>query len=693
MAKANTAGVAAGENAHGAETGAARCVAFVGPYGSGKTTLLEAVLDHCGALDRRGSVDDGTSVGDCSPEARQLSMSVEVNAAYADYLGERWYFLDCPGSVELATEAHNALMGADIAVVVAEPDPDKALTLAPILHMLDEFQIPHLVFCNKIDRSGHRLRDVLAAFQTVSSRPMVLRQVPMRDGDTVTGAVDLVSGRAWKYRPHEPSELIEIPAAISDRSDEARQDMLEALADFDDGLMEQLLEDKIPAPEDVFSSISKDLADDLIVPIQFGSALNGNGIQRLMKTLRHDAPPSSITAERLGLGGREGLTASVIKTYHMAHTGKLSLARVWNGELSDGIVLGDDRPSGIYAVMGAEIVKLPKARAGDLVALGRMDALSTGDVIADNGPADDIEMLKPEMPSPVYAKAILPIDRKDEVKLTEALHRLVEEDPALTVENRRETHELILWGQGEQHLNFAIVRLKEKWRVEVTGSDPLPPYKETIRGTAKQHTRYKRQSGGHGQFADIHIEVRPQPRGAGFSFDNQIVGGAVPRQYIPAVEHGITEAMVRGPLGFPVVDVAATLCDGKHHAVDSSEMAFKTAGRQAMHEAMAGCKPVLLEPVFTVKIAVPAEFTNKAHGLLSSRRGQIMGFDAKPGWSGWDEINAYMPQSELQDLIVELRSLTQGTGTFTAEFDHLKELTGQVADSVVRQREELLAAG
>ncbi|MEM1398830.1 MAG: GTP-binding protein, partial [Pseudomonadota bacterium] len=246
MADANGAGTA-GDRGNGAAGSAARCVAFVGPYGSGKTTLLEAVLDHCGALDRRGSVDAGTSLGDASAEARKLSMSVEVNAAHADYLGERWYFLDCPGSVELTAEAQNALMGADVAVVVAEPDPDKVLTLAPTLHLLDEFQIPHLVFCNKIDRSSHRLRDVMAAFQTVSSRPMVLRQVPLREGDQVTGAVDLVSERAWKYRPHAPSELIEIPDSVTERSAEARQDLLEALADFDDGLLEQLLEDKVPA--------------------------------------------------------------------------------------------------------------------------------------------------------------------------------------------------------------------------------------------------------------------------------------------------------------------------------------------------------------------------------------------------------------------------------------------------------------
>ncbi|MEM8916199.1 MAG: elongation factor G, partial [Pseudomonadota bacterium] len=626
-------------------------------------------------------------------EARKLSMSVEVNAAHADYLGERWYFLDCPGSVELTAEAQNALMGADIAVVVAEPDPDKVLTLAPTLHLLDEFQIPHLVFCNKIDRSSHRLRDVMAAFQTVSSRPMVLRQVPLREGDQVTGAVDLVSERAWKYRPHAPSELIEIPDSVTERSAEARQDLLEALADFDDGLLEQLLEDKVPATKEVFLSITKDLAQDLIVPIQFGSALNGNGIQRLMKTLRHDAPGPEATAERLGLGDRSGLMGSVIKTYHMAHTGKLSLARIWNGTLSEGITLGEERPAGLYSVNGTAIDKTTSAVAGDLVALGRMDGLTTGDVIADSGPTDEIEILKPEPPVAMYAKAIRPDDRKDEVKLTEALQRLVDEDPSLGVEQRAETHELILWGQGEQHLNFAMTRLKEKWKVSVSGSDPLPPYKETIRGTTRQHTRYKRQSGGHGQFADIQIEVRPLSRGEGFVFEDKIVGGAVPRQFIPAVQHGIEESMVRGPLGFPVVDVSAKLFDGKHHAVDSSEMAFKTAGRQAMSEALAGCKPVLLEPIFTVKIAVPSDFTNKAHGLLSSRRGQIMGFDAKPGWEGWDEINAFMPQAELQDLIVELRSLTQGTGTFTAEFDHLKELTGQIADSVVRQREDALADG
>ncbi len=689
MAKATNAGNAGGDRGNGA----ARCVAFVGPYGSGKTTLLEAVLDHCGVLDRRGSVDDGTSTGDASAEARQLGMSVEVNSAYADYLDQRWYFLDCPGSVELTAEAQNALMGADIAVVVAEPDPDRVLTMAPILHMLDDFQIPHLIFCNKIDRSAYRQRDVLAAFQTVSSRPMVLRQIPVRDGDQVTGAVDLVSGRAWKYRPHAASELIEIPDSVSERSAEARQELLEALADFDDDLLEQLLEDKTPATDEVFATYSKDLSEDLIVPVHFGSALNGNGIQRLMKTLRHDAPGPEKTAARLGLGDRDGLTASVVKTYHMAHTGKLSLARVWGGELSEGIVLGDDRPSGLYTINGSAIDKMTKAVPGDLVALGRMEALTTGDVILDNGASDELEVLKPELPNPVYAKAIRPDDRKDEVKLTEALHRLTDEDPSLQVEHRGETHELILWGQGEQHLNIAMVRLREKSKVSVSGTNPLPPYKETIRGTTKQHTRYKRQSGGHGQFADIHIDVRPLSRGEGFLFEDKIVGGAVPRQFIPAVENGISETLRQGPLGFPVVDVAATLFDGKHHAVDSSEMAFKTAGRQAMSEALTACKPVLLEPIYTVKIAVPSDFTNKAHGLLSSRRGQIMGFDAKPGWDGWDEINAYMPQSELQDLIVELRSLTQGTGTFTAEFDHLKELTGQIADTVVQQREELLAAG
>ncbi len=666
---------------------AARCAALVGPYTSGKTTLLEALLLQTGAIHRKGSVVEGNSVGDSAPEARARQMTTEPNFAHCSYLDETWSFIDCPGSIELAQDIHAVLMGVDVAVVVASPEPERALTLAPIFKFLDDYQIPHILFVNKMDKATLRVRDLLESLQSVSDRPLVLRQVPIREGEEVTGFVDLVSERAWHYNLDKQSDLIEMPDQVKDREAEARQELLESLADFDDGLLEQLLEDKVPAPDEIYEQIGKDLADDLIVPVLFGSAEQGHGITRLLKALRHETPDPAVTAARLGVPEGSTLAASVIRTYHQSHTGKMSVARIWRGSVKDGETLGEDRLSGLYHLMGGETQKIDSAGLGELVALGRMDSLQTGDLLTENGRQEDAGLLWPEVPKPVFSLAIRPHNRQDEVKLTASIAKLIEEDPSLVLEHNDDTNEMLLRGQGDIHLKIAVDRLKNRYNVEVDAARPQTAYKETIRKGTKQHSRFKRQTGGHGQFGDVQVEINPLPRGEGFQFVDKVVGGSVPRQYIGAVEHGAKEYLSRGPLGFPVVDVSVTLFDGQHHSVDSSDQAFKTVGRLAMAEGMPNCEPVLLEPIYEVTISVPNEFTNKVHSLVSGRRGQILGFEMQPGWKGWDALKCHLPEAELQDLIIELRSLTVGVGSFDWRFDHLQELTGKLADQVIAQRQ------
>ena len=671
-----------------------RCAALVGPYLSGKTTLMESLLFAAGAVTRKGSVKDGNTVGDSAPEARARKMSVEVGLASADYLGERWTFLDCPGSVELSAEGQSALMVADVAVVVCEPTADKAPMLAPLFKFLDDNGIPHMLFVNKVDSMGTqdvRVRDLMQALQAASTRPLVLRQVPIREGDTVTGCVDLVSERAYHYNPHAPSNLVQVPDTVREREQAARQELLEALADFDDSLLEQLLEDVAPDKEEVYRQLAKDLASDLIVPVFIGSAENDNGVRRLLKALRHETPEAAATAARLEIPLAAGAVAQVFKTYHAPHAGKLSFSRIWKGEVTDGMTLGGDRVSGIYRMHGHEQHKQPAAATGEVVAFGRMDHVTTGDVLDDQGGRIRTP-LWPAPPSPVYSAAISAEQRNDEVKLSAALAKLTEEDPSLSVNQNADTGEIVLWGQGDIHLQLAMDRLRSKYNLPVRSRAPQVAYRETIRKGTAQHARFKRQTGGHGQFADVHVEVRPLPRGGGFVFDEKVVGGVVPRQFIPAVEAGVREYLAQGPLGFPVVDVAVTLTGGQFHAVDSSEQAFKTVGRMAMTEAMPKCDPVLLEPILQVTIAAPTEFTPKVQRLITGRRGQILGFDGRAGWDGWDEVKALMPEAELRDLIVELRSLTLGLGIFTTSFDHLAELTGRLADRAVEMRQSLVAA-
>ncbi|HEX3942647.1 MAG TPA: elongation factor G [Rhizomicrobium sp.] len=665
-----------------------RTVALVGPFGSGKTTLLESILMLTGAVQRKGSVAQGSTVGDFTAEARARQMSVDVNCATTKYLDETFTFLDCPGSIEFLQDTLNVFPAIDAAVVVCEPDGGKVQMLKPFLKRLSDLGIPHFLFVNKIDKASGNVGDLLARLQETSDKPLLMRQIPIMDGGTITGFVDLALERAFVYREHAEPQAIELIGDVQDEEKQARYQMLEKLADFDEHLMEELLSDVEPPRDEVFEDLSKELAQGLVVPVLLGSSERDNGIHRLLKALRHEVPDVAAAAQRLGVKSTGDTVVQVLKTFNGTH-GKLSLARVLIGTLKDGAVLhghegNDARVAGVFAVKGDAQTKLGEASAGDTVALGRLEGVVTGDALSTSKvapPKVPIEQLEP-----VYELAIETTDRKDEVKLTSAIHKLQEDDPSLHFRQDAELQQMTLAGQGEIHLKVAVEKLQSKYGLKVSTHVPKVPYKETIRKPGKQHGRHKRQSGGHGQFGDVHIEIAPLPRGSGFAFEDKIKGGVVPRQFIPSVEKGIVEYMKEGPLGFPVVDFTVALVDGSYHAVDSSDAAFQTAARIAMQEGMPNCAPVLLEPVMHVRIHVPNDATSKVNQAVSGRRGQLLGYDARDGWTGWDTVEAQMPLSELHGLIIDLRSLTQGVGTYEMKFDHLAELTGRLADQVVAHR-------
>jgi len=663
-----------------------RCIALVGPFQSGKTTLLEAILARTGAIARAGSVDAGTSVGDASAEARHHKMSTGLTAVTTNFMGDSYTFIDCPGSIEFAHDMRAALPAVDAAVVVCEADERKLPQLQIILRELEDLGIPRFLFLNKIDRANKRIRETLATLQPASRIPLVLRQIPIWNGDLIAGFVDLALERAFVYREHKASEVVNLEGSDLDREKEARFSMLEKLADHDDALMEQLLEDIQPPRDAVFDDLARELREGLICPVLLGSAARENGVLRLMKALRHEAPGVAQTAKRLGASSPKDALAYVFKTVHLQHGGKLSLVRVLAGRLDDGATLHSSsgetgRISGISALGCGNDNKRASAEAGETVALGKLD-IKTGDTVASGKTAPQ-SLVKIEPSAAVLAMAVAAADRKDDVKLGQALLRLNEEDPSLTMVQNPRTHDTVLWGQGEMHLRVALERLRDRFGVNVKSHPPAIGYQETIRKSITQRGRHKKQSGGHGQFGDVVLEIKPMPRGAGFEFHEKVVGGAVPRNYIPAVEEGVVDGMTRGPLGFPVIDVHVTLIDGSYHSVDSSDLAFRTAARIGVSEALPQCQPVLLEPIHVVDIVCPNDATAKINAILSGRRGQILGFDTREGWQGWDRVRAMMPEAEIGELIVELRSATAGAGSFTRQFDRMAEVTGRAAEQII----------
>ena len=675
---------------NGTRAAGPRCVALVGPFQSGKTTLLEAILARTGAVARQGTIEAGNTVGDASKEARHHRMSVELTVATTTFMGDNYTFLDCPGSVEFVHDMRAVLPAIDAAVVVCEMDEKKIPQLQLILRELENWKIPRILFVNKIDKADAAVRDVLNLLQPASRTKLILRQIPTFSGDIISGFVDLALERAFVYKEYAPSQVVPLEGDAADLEKTARFSMLETLADHDDELMEQLLEDIQPPRDKVFDDLTRELRDGLVCPVLMGTAARANGVLRLLKALRHESPGAADTAKRLGVKQGGDAVASVLKTLHTTHGGKVSIVRMLAGQAGDGVTFltGDDeagRVAGVFKVLGQSNEKRGPAAVGETVAFAKLEKAKTGDTLsAGKQPHPPLAKVAPY--PPVLAIAITAKERKDDVKLGQALTKLAEEDPSITIVHNPETHEVVLWGQGEMHLRVATERLSDRYGVAIERRTPSVGYRETIRKSITQRGRHKKQSGGHGQYGDVVLEIKPMPRGAGFTFQERITGGVVPRNYIPSVEEGVIDALKHGPLGFPVVDLSVALIDGSYHTVDSSDMAFRTAGRIGITEGLPQCQPVLLEPIHLVEIVCPNDATAKINALMSSRRGQILGFDTREGWDGWDVVRAKMPEAEIGDLIVEIRSATAGAGTFTFKFDHMAELTGRTADQIVAAR-------
>ncbi|SOB99918.1 elongation factor G [Rhodobacter maris] len=623
-----------------------KVVSIVGPSQAGKSTLAEALATLEGAKPRKHSLFGDTTVTKFS------------------FMGEDWALLDAPGGADHLPQLAPMLAASDAVVLCVPADAEAAVLAAPYLRLIEAADLPTFIFVNKIDATQDRASAIVAALQGYCPHAIVLRQIPIRKDGHVIGAVDLISERAWEYHDHARSSLMELPAALREREEEARGELLEHLADFDEQLLTELIEDQAPMTEEVYDISTKALQHHDLLPALLGSASHGNGMMRLMKSLRHEVPDVAQTAARTGALAVGALADNV------KHLGKTVLVRALAAGVAPGAKLG-----------GATIGSIT-----DIDAKTQLGALAPGE-IGLTVKTDHLGLAQPlysaegclELPAWMvappanHALLIEPENERDETRLAAALPKLLELDPGLTVGTDPQSGKTLLGTQGPLHLRRVLEKLEADFGIKAVTAPQGTALCETVTGSAQKQYRHRKQSGGAGQFADVVIEVKPLGRGEGFAFTETVKGGAVPRNYIPSVEAGARDALGAGPKGYPVVDLAVNLSDGKSHAVDSSDHAFRTAGKAAVREALTEIGTVVLQPVCKVTISVPSVYSGGLSPLVSGLKGQVLGFEADPGAKGWDLFEALMPAASLADLFQSLGGATRGTSGFFATLDHYEE--------------------
>ncbi|MDQ2865386.1 MAG: elongation factor G [Candidatus Eremiobacteraeota bacterium] len=663
-----------------------RNIAFVGPHHAGKTTLVEAVLAYCGAISRRGTIADGTTVTDCEPEDIAHAQSTTVGFAHGSCGDIDVTIVDCPGFIDFFEETKMALSGVDAAVIVVEADPARIVQTQTIVDILKARRVPHCFVINKLDRPGAAFEATLEALQAAYGRHVVAQEWPFGAAEDFCGYVDLALMEARAFDESGKERSAEIPAALAMRAQRAHIELLEAMADFDDRLMEELLEGIEPPIEEVEQDLCEECSHDQIVPVLAAAGANGAGIAALVKAIQRwfPSPADARCTDAQGrpiAADREGpIVARVIKTSIHPQSGKLSIVRVFSGTIKTDSALTDItrdgekvRVGGLYRLQGKKQEAVTEAIAGSIVAIARLEPVKTGDTLTGNGHQVLLPNGKPG--EAVFAIAIKPKERIDEAKVFQMLGRIVDEDPSLNLARADVTNEFLLLGSGEAHVAIAVERLSRKYKVDIETAPPQIPYQETIAGSTEVHSRYKHQTGGHGQFADVWLRFEARERGSGVSFTDKIVGGVVPRHFIPAVEKGVREALMHGQNGHPVTDIHVTLYDGAYHDVDSSEQAFKTAAGMGVREALPKCHPTMLEPVSRVTVTVPIRHTSAVIAQLTGKRGQILGMTPAER-SGFDIVEADVPQVELSRYITELRTATQGLATFHAHHERYDPVPG-----------------
>lgn len=641
-----------------------RCIAVVGPSQTGKSTLAERLA----AL-------EGTP--------RKAASPYGLNILEFEYAGEPWCAIDTPGSIESIAHAQHALLASDACVLCVSPVPEEAVLAAPYLRVIEASGTPCIIFINRIDEPRGRIRDVIAALQDYARHTLVLRQVPIREGDTIVGSVDLISERAWRYREGQTSSLVAIPDDMVDREHEAHVELLEHLSEFDDWLLEELIEDREPDSGAIYAIASRMLKQNAITPVFIGAASHANGVQRLMKALRHEAPSVDSLRERLAVatGTDQGALAAVtFHAFHRQNIGKTVLGRALDG-VKQPAALGE---TGLGTVQDP-ISGKPPANAvpapGEVFACVKSDRLPVPALLTTGSALPAPDWTSP--PSPMLERILVAGNERDETKLSGTLAKIAETDRALFVSQEEGSGAYLVSVQGPLHLREISKTLNDVFHVAVSDQPPSPVYRETVSKPSEVHYRHRKQTGGAGQFADVKLSIHPNGRGSGFSFAEVVKGGAVPRNFIPAVEAGARDAMEKGPLGFGVIDVGVTLTDGQHHTVDSSEYAFRTAGKMGVRQAMSQASPVLMQPIARVDIHIPSIYTGGLVQIVSSLKGQVLGFDRDESAKGWDTFRALVPGSALDELARSLRSVTQGIGYFSKEFDHFEEMYGKEADAIV----------
>lgn len=660
-----------------------RNVALVGSSGAGKTMLAEAMLYRAGVLDRMGGIESENTVCDHEPEEKAAGSSQVLALASFEWNDHKINLLDTPGSFDFAGEQWAAMAVADMVVLVVDATSGVDHSIAAAWRRAVAADLPRLFFVNKLDREHVSFDSVLEQMQDTFGSGVAPLELPISEGPGFCGVADLLSDDAWLYEGTAITEA-PIPDDMSDHVERVRESLIEGIVVADDDLLERYLDGDMPSTAELEEALALGVADASVFPVVCGSATVPIGVDRLCNYIC-GIGPSPATARPVLDGDGEPVTASadaapallVFKTTVDPYLGAVSIFRVASGTLRADTVLTNSRTGNtervrtVLLLQGSAGEPAEELAMGDIGAVAKLTDTATGDTLGDGS----VELAAPPCPEPMLSFAVVPRSKADEEKLSVALRRLCGEDPSLRVTRPIETRQTLLSGLGDMHLRTALKRIERKFNVGVDIDDLRIPFRETITAKATAEGKHKKQTGGHGQFGIAHVRIEPLPRGSGFEFADEISGGVIPRQYIPAVEAGIREAMENGGKhGYPVVDLRATVFDGKHHSVDSSEMSFKMAGRLAFNAAMGEARPVVLEPVSQVDVSVPGECLGDVIGDLSSRRAIVQGTD--PGDYGTQHIRALVPESELVRYAIDLRSITGGRGQFTASHDHYAVLPG-----------------
>lgn len=681
-----------------------RNVAVIAHGGAGKTSLVEAMLFASGAIDRLGRVDDGSTTTDYEPEEIARKITISSSISFCSWNGFRINLVDTPGFINFLEDTRGCLRGVDGAVVIVSALSGVKAETQKIWKYASEFEIPRMIFVNKMDKENANFSRALGEVEKSFGKDALPLQLPIGSGESFRGIVDLMKMKALNLDKGK-SEESEIPPDMIPEAEEYRKKLIEKIAESDDALLEKYLEGGTLTDEEIIKGIKEGALTKRFIPVTCGSALRTTGVAQLLDNVILCLPSPSEMARISPVKGKnpkdgkeierkplhtEPLSAYVFKTIADPFAGRLSIFRVFSGSLkADSTILNTstgakERIGQVFYLQGKKQIPAQTIGTGEIGVVAKLKETFTGDTLSDE--SHPIVFTKVKFTDPIISYAIASKSKGDEEKVSTGLHRILEEDPTLRFQRDDETKEMLLSGMGQVHLEVTLERLKRKFGVDVLMKTPKVPYRETIKVPARAQAKYKKQSGGRGQYGDCWLAIEPMPRGGGYEFADKIVGGVIPQQYRPAVEKGVVETMKEGVIaGYPLVDIRVALYDGSYHTVDSSEMAFKIAGSMALRKAVQDAKPILLEPIMKVEVITPDDTLGAVIGDLNSKRGRVQGVEPQAG--GNQKINAQVPMSEMLTYANQLTSLTSGRGLYSMEFSQYEELPSHLTQKIIAERE------